>query len=191
MLRCSTTEPPVAFPPRGSANRTLPSVKAPQVGVAFSETPTEAEVFHARVFPEPLVPIATPSVEETRALANAILAYSRTPEREDMSAFVEFLSENPGSSWRASVLANLGSAYRRTGYFTKSLAAALEAWSLAKDIADPHAEAVAGIALGELAELHARLGHRHELADLIAEADKRVLAGPVAAKWREPGKASP
>ena len=88
----------------------------------------------------------------------------------------------PGSSWRASVLANLGSAYRRTGYFTKSLAAALEAWSLAKDIADPHAEAVAGIALGELAELHARLGHRHELADLIAEADKRVLAGPVAAK---------
>ena len=65
---------PAAVPaPAAQANRRVPVVKpVPQTPV-FSTWPTVEELFRARVFEEPLVPVrGTPSPEENRALAQAM-----------------------------------------------------------------------------------------------------------------------
>lgn len=170
------------LPVRGSANRALPVVSPPAVVPAFSGNPTPAEVFRARVFSEPLVPLGSPTPEETRGLSEAISAYVRAGNPEDLSAFSSFLEEHSASAWRPSLLTNLGGSYRRTGYFSRALTAQVEAWQLAKGFEDAAGRAVAGIALGELAELHARLGHLQELEDLLASAQGLPLGGPAAAK---------
>lgn len=165
---------------RGSANRTLPAVRPPALEPSFSDPPSAQEIFRARVFPEPLVPVGgATSGREDAALAAAILAYVRAPSREDFSAFQGFLQSHPGSSWRASVLANLAVAYRQAGYFSRALEAAQEAWDLARDSREPYGRSTAEIALGQLTALRARLGHMDELEKLLESVGDRPLTGAV------------
>src|SRR5262249_10219613 len=70
--------------------------------------------------------------------------------------------------------------YRRTGYFTRALAAWEDAWSLSKSETDPRSRAVADRALGELAELNARLGRFERLKALFGEIEGRQGIGSAA-----------
>ena len=163
--------------PQVKPNRRPPSVKpVPQTPV-FSTWPTDAEIFRARVFSEPLVPIGATKPEENAALARALTAYQRGGGGEQNEDLVAFLEGHQVSPWRASLQLNLGTVHRRTGYFTRALVAWEEAWGIAKSAATPRGGAVADRAVGELAQLHARLGNQERLEQLFTELEGRDVGG--------------
>ena len=67
--------------------------------------------------------------------------------------------------------------YRRTGYFIRALRAWEEAWVIASSAVDPRGKAVADRAVGELAQLHARLGNRERLEQIFTEIEGRDIGG--------------
>jgi hypothetical protein len=164
---------------RQKVNRTVPKVARPRPLPEFSASPTDAEIFRARVFEEPLVSVGgRGSAEEDRALADAILTYLERGGGEDVSVFEAFLKAHPRSAWRAALLVDLGIVYRRTGYFSKALDAWREAWKLSRDEQELNPRAVADRAAGELAELLALVGRQQELEDLLATLEERPVRGP-------------
>jgi RHS repeat-associated protein len=173
---------PVPTRPKVTVNRTVPVVQPPPQLPVFSSAPTDAEIFRARVFEEPLVPLGTTSPAENAALAQALTAYLKAGRSEDVGPVESFLRSNPRTAWRASVLTDLGVVYRRTGYFTKAHNAWSEAWTLAKDATEPRMRAIADKALGEFAELNARLGRYDVLENLLPEAASRGVRGSATEK---------
>jgi RHS repeat-associated protein len=162
-------------------NRQVPvSKEAFQSGSErFSSPPTVAEIFRARVFDEPFVPAgATPSPGENTALAAAITAQATAPAN-DYSAFTDFISEHPDSSWGASIQLNLGLRYFAAAKFSDALASYDAAWQKAKSVADPKGKLVADRALAELLQLYARLGRRETLETVFAEIGSRTFTGRV------------
>src|SRR5690606_3437608 len=106
------------------ANRRVIRHDPPPLTPRFSESPTEAEIFLSHIFSEPLAPVGGDTTEkENKALAKALLAYQE--RGADDALIVEFLDAFSKSSWRASLLLNLGNGYRQNGFFSK----ALKAWS--------------------------------------------------------------
>ena len=70
---------PVLTPQNVTVNRTAPQVQPPPAQPVFSDPPTDQEIFRARVFAEPMVPMGPSTPEENRALAQALLTFlSRT-----------------------------------------------------------------------------------------------------------------
>lgn len=173
------SRPAPVEPRRSSGNRTLPAVRPPDLEPRFSAPPTDAELFQARVFDGPLVPLEEGDASSNQGVAEAVRAYVRASRRDDFSAFETYLRADLRSRWRASLLANLAVAYRQAGYFSRSLAAAQEAWDLSKGSAEAYGRSTAEIALGQLAALHSRLGHLRELQDLLEEVGERPLTGAV------------
>jgi RHS repeat-associated protein len=169
-----------AGPKKPGPNRTVPKVQPPRLVPVFSAVPTDAEFFKARVFAEPLVPSATTSPEENIALANALARYLAAKDRAELDSIEGFLERHPRSPWRVSLLANLGMAYRRGGYFSRALAASKRAWEEGADAEQPQVRALADRALGEVAALQSRLGHREELRRLLADVQDHPLVGPAA-----------
>ncbi len=140
---------------------------------------TSPEISRVRIFEEPLVPVGgRASAEEDKALSQALADYRQGGAGEDVSAIAGFLERHPRSVWRASLLMNLGLVHRRTGYFSRALADWEEAWQLAKDETDLEARAVADRAVGELADLSARLGLDERLESLLEELNGRAVRGP-------------
>src|SRR5262245_30269164 len=93
-------------------NRTLPKVEPPKETLEFSATPTVQEIFRARLFEEPLVPIGgEPSADENAALAIALLGYAKRNGPDDFSSLTGFLEMHPKSRWRAALLTDLGFEY--------------------------------------------------------------------------------
>jgi RHS repeat-associated protein len=171
--------------PKVKVNRTLPSVTSPPSIARFSEQPTNEEIFRAKVFEEPLVADGTTSGQENQALATAIATYLRGKNPEDVTLFEGFLREHPSSSWRASLLTDLGTVYRRTGYFSRALAAWQEAWNLSRNATEARPRAVADVALSHLATLYARLGRAEDLAPLLEEAKSRNVSGSASERLNE------
>jgi hypothetical protein len=125
----------------------------------FSATPTVQEIFRARVFEEPLVPIGgEPTAAENAALAAALLGYAKRSGPDDFSSLTAFLEKHPQSPWRAALLTDLGLEYYNTAYYSLALDAWEKAWSLAKDATDLKGKALADRAVGELALMYGRLG---------------------------------
>src|SRR5262249_9045075 len=157
---------------------TLPKVTPPATMPVFSARPSDQEIFAARVFEEPLLPMGGATNDsENLALVGAIKAYLAAPDREDASAFEAFLTQHPTSAWRAALLTDLGVVYRRTGYFSKALGAWSEAWRLAQVETEPRAQAIADVALSHLATLNARLGRKDELVALLDQGQQRSVHG--------------
>jgi len=151
-----------------TANRTVPKVKPPRIGLQFSASPTTEELIGARVFEEPLVPIGgEPSVVENAGLAAALLAYANRGGPDDFASLTGFLEAHPDSPWRAALLAGLGFEYYNTAHYSL----ALEAWK--KALAQPtkatnvEGRIVLARAAEELASLYARLGCMSELEALL------------------------
>jgi RHS repeat-associated protein len=164
-------------------NRTVPNVTPPAAKPSFSETPTDNELFQARVFDEPLVPYGTPtSGVENQSLAHSIMIYLDAGGGENVEPFLGFLKDHPQSPWRGSILTNLGIVYRRTGYFSRALDAWGEAWKQTKSATNGNAKATADRALGELAELNARLGRYDTLDKLFVESEGRDVRGSASEK---------
>lgn len=149
-------------------NRTVPKVEPPKTGLAFSTTPTVQEIYRARVFEVPLLPIGgEPSAEENAALAVALLGYAKRSGPDDFASLTGFLETFPRSPWRAALLAGLGFEYYTTAHYSL----ALESWNtalvLSKDNRNTDGSIILARAMEELALLYARLGRMTELDALL------------------------
>ena len=165
------------------ANRTVPPVTPVSAFPVFSGPPTNEEISRARVFEEPLIPMSGEASEAANIhLANAITAYLRSGNSEDLTPIETFLVAHPNSVWRGSLLTNMGIVYRRTGYFSKALATWQRGWEISRDETQPLPRAVADRAVGELAELGARLGRYEMLEPLFSEINDRPVGGSAAEK---------
>lgn len=129
---------------------------------------------------EPLVPTAPTSADEDRALDAAIAAFqtAASPDGFPLAGFARFAESYPRSAWRVAVLTNLGLAYYRAGYFGRALDSWQVAWNEGRNARDARAKALVDRAVGELARMHARLGHVDELERLFRDVGSRSLTGP-------------
>jgi RHS repeat-associated protein len=164
---------------RAVPNHTLPTVAPPPQGLAFSASPTVEEIFRARVFEEPLVPIGgEPSAAENADLSAALRGYAQRNGPDDFSTLTRFLDEHPQSPWRAALLTGLGLEYYNTAHYSLCLEAWKEAWMLGKNATDANSKSIGDRAGGELAYLYAKLGRTTELEALLKSVEGRVFSGP-------------
>jgi RHS repeat-associated protein len=162
-------------------NRRLPRVSPVPTEPAFSDWPTTDEIFRARVFDEPLVPVhGEPSREENRALARAVAAYHAAGGGERTESFQALLEAGAIPSWRASLLLNLGLVWKATGRPSRALRCLAESWAIARTATSDRGRAVADRAIAELAQLLARLGHVTQLMKVLAEVEGRPIGGTAA-----------
>ena len=173
---------PVETPREVKVNRTVPEVTPPSGVLEFSESPTEEELYRARVFEEPLVPAGRSTPAENKDLATALLAFAHRGQIDDVSALTGFLETHPETVWRFSLLFNLGVTYRYTGYYSQALTTWEEAWNAGKAITEPRGQVLASLAVGELLELNARLGRFDRLQTLLEEIKDRTISGPATVK---------
>ena len=179
----SHTQASVKANPLGKTNDPAAKVDTPPAVFAFSVYPTPEEIFRARLFEEPLVPIGgKPDATENSALAAALQGYAKRTGPDDFSSLTTFLQGHPTSPWRAALLTNLGLEYYRTGHYSLTLPAWSEAWQLAKDTPDVAGKTIADRAAGELAAMFARLGRMAELEGLLKSVETRVFVGPATEK---------
>ncbi len=163
---------------RVTPNRTLPKVVPPKTRLEFSARPTTQEIFRARIFEEPLVPIGgEPTTDENLALVGALLGYAQRKGPDDFSSLTAFLDQHPKSVWRAALLTCLGLEYYNTAHYSLCLDAWEKAWPLAKEAKDAKGKAIADRAVGELAYMYARLGRMTESEVLLKSVEGRGLIG--------------
>ena len=175
------------------ATRTPARAAPPRAALTFSIFPSDREITAARVFSMPLLKTEGPSgylgplisLVENRALARALLAYTHSSDPEDVSDLTSFLARHPHSRWRAGLLAHLGFIYRHSGRFPHSIEAFEQAWELTKHGRGRNANAIANWAVGELADVHAHMGHREQLQALFGELQGRKLYGPATEQWTD------
>lgn len=159
-------------------NRTVPKVKPVPEYPLFSEHPSEQELFRARVFAEPLVPVGgRPNDDENRALADAVTAYLRSGDNESLKPFESFLGQHPDTPWKASLLTNLATVCRRAGYFSRALDLWRQAWDLSKESSETYGRAVADHAVGELMDTNLMFGRAPELRRISDEVGERDVRG--------------
>ena len=152
---------------------------SPAAELRFSPRPTVSEISNARVFDEPLLCIGgEPSVEENKALADALVDYSYRTNRDDFSSLTGFLARFPESAWTGSLLLHLGTEYYNYGYYSKAMEAWEQAWQQFKNADDPKGKAQADRALGELARMYSKLGRMQDLMELLNSTANRPLSGP-------------
>jgi hypothetical protein len=79
------------------------------VSLSFPSNPNTEDIFRARIFEEPLVPMgAEPTPGENADFAAALTAYAECGVPDDFSALTEFLDAHPHSPWNGALLTNLG-----------------------------------------------------------------------------------
>jgi RHS repeat-associated protein len=167
-----------------SAETTTPTLPAqaalPHSAGSLAIDPTTAELAACRVFAVRLVPIPglPPQPGENAALSTALKQYAKRIEPDDLSSITGFLQQYPSSTWRVSLLTNLGSNYYHTGYFDKAMDAWEAAWNAGKTSTDPALSAVAEWALSQFAKMNARLGRFDRLTALFAEVKGHRIKGP-------------
>ncbi len=146
---------------------------------SFSSEPATEEIAAARIFQEPLIPCdSDPSSADNIAVAAALTAFANRASSDDFSALESYLDNNPESPWYNSVLFNLGWEYYTTGYYSKALAAWEEAWMWLQDESDGAPRRLADRCIGELAEMHARIGDRQRLEEIFGQITNRPVTGP-------------
>jgi RHS repeat-associated protein len=153
------------------------------VALALPASPTAEDIFRARIFEEPLVPMgAEPTAEENADFAAALTGFAACGGADDFSALTAFLDAHPDSPWNGALLTNLGLAYYRRGYYSRALRAWDGACAVAMTVTDPAQKPLADRAVGELAYMLARVGRVSELAALLQSVEDRGFCGPATEK---------
>jgi len=138
----------------------------------------EQRLYNAPAFAEPLVPMGPTTRREDRALLAAVGRYDPDARPMDLSPLTRYLQAHPHSPWRVALLTNLGLADYGHGYFGRAIAAFRRAWRLGRTATGPRQRALVDDAVGQLVEMHARLGHAHALAALLHQVRHRPMDGP-------------
>jgi RHS repeat-associated protein len=128
-------------------------------------------------FEEPLVRTAPTAPAEDEALHRAIRTYQQQASSDDLGVFEQFLVSYPNTGWRVALLTDLGLSYYHYGYFSRAIESWEQAWKAGRSVRDPRAKALVDRAVGELARMHARLGHADRLEALFSEIGDRPITG--------------
>lgn len=91
---------------------------------------------------------------------------------------IAFIEAHPQSQWNAALYLNLGLGYYHAGYYSRVFPMLEKAWSLGRNAQSVPAQRMVDRAVGELAEMHARLGHDMEIEALLADIGNRPIGGP-------------
>lgn len=129
-------------------------------------------------FAEPLIATGSHTGREDKELTKALEAFQNRSREDDFSAISSFLKEHPKSAWRVGLLTNLGLLNYHYGYFSQALSSWAEAWQEGRSYSDPKVHVLVDRAVGELARMHARLGHADELEALFKDLGNRQVTGP-------------
>jgi hypothetical protein len=143
-----------------------------------TRTTTSLAFRTAGTFEEPLVATGQTSGKEDLALSIAIEKFKARVTPDDFTVFHDFLTQFPKSHWRVALLTNLGLGYYHYGYFSKAIECWEEAWAAGHEASAGPAKALVDRAVGELARMHARLGHADQLAALFNDVGNRPISGP-------------
>src|ERR1700687_5979284 len=135
------------------------AIHAADVGYADVKYPIAENLRNPGVFEEPLVATRTTSHDEDLALSRAIAAYKTQTVPDDFTVFDRFVTQYPQSGLRVALLTNLGLAYYHYGYFSKAIDSWEKAWKAGRSSDGQETKALVDRAVGELARMHARLGH--------------------------------
>jgi YD repeat-containing protein len=182
----SPSHPDPVLTPKGVKAIKVPIVKRDKPVIhtpQFSSSPTDAEMFAAQIFEEPLVPTGAKSnlTSENRELTTALLKYFNAPS--DLSPITSFIQSHPDSRWNGALLADLGIVYRKTGRFSKAQDAWQKAWAFLKDEkGTPEIRALAGRVISEIAEFNAWVGRANALELCLKESEQTLLLGKAAEK---------
>jgi RHS repeat-associated protein len=144
--------------------------------------PEPAKLVPVSGFTEPLVATGPTTPEEDTALKEATQAFSdpanATQDFPDAAApLLAFLAKYPNSHWAMALQTNLGTGFYQSGYYSRALEAWQQAWDAGKTSTIPEAARLTDKAVGELAEMHARVGHADELDKLFAGIGPRPISG--------------
>lgn len=149
----------------------------------FSDNVGVKEIFSKRVTPEGVFPLGgEPSDEETKALAGALAVIPNEGQIAGIDALQHFLQEYPDSKWRVTVSANVGLMQRKTGRFSDALETFETVWKEGRNLKSWEGRGIVDVALGQLAELYAKLGRRDALAGLLEETRERTIMGSAKAQ---------
>jgi RHS repeat-associated protein len=129
-------------------------------------------------FEEPLIATASTTPKEDQALLVAIKAYRSQSDPGKFQAFKAYLADYPQSGWRLALLTDMGLSCYRAGYFGEALQDWEDAWQAGKPVTERRGKILADRAVGELIQMHARLGHTDQVAGLLREIEHRPLVGP-------------
>jgi RHS repeat-associated protein len=135
---------------------------------------------------EPLVATGDVTEAESKDLDAALAAFHDAPAKagpgSDYSDYskplTDFIEAHPQSNWNAAIYTNLGFGYYRAGYYSRVFPELEKAWQLGRNADSFQARLMVDRAVGELARMHARLGHGPELEALFKDVGKRPIGGP-------------
>jgi len=160
--------------------------QAPAVPTTESVAPAiTAQPAALRIVPgleEPLVATGPTTAEEEAALTAAITAFQNPPVApndfaDNAKPLLEYIAHYPASGWTMAIQTNLGLGYYHAGYFSRALAAWEQAWQLGRHSTVLEAKRLTDRAVGELARMHARIGHADQLEALFADMGDRPITG--------------
>jgi RHS repeat-associated protein len=177
---------PLASNANVRANRNKPNVIGPADRLVLPNRPSKADIFAARVFSEPLVPVGgEPSDDENGALGRALRTFYARSDRSAPGTLTSFLTSYPTSVWRPSLLANLGTLYRQSGAFSRAMDAFDESWRLTRDSSEPSGQAVADLAISSWLEIAAAFGQPETVQTRLEEVGTRNVRGAAATRLSE------
>jgi hypothetical protein len=142
-----------------------------------------------KIFPglgEPLVATGPVSEQEGIDLDAALKEFHDAPAKvgrdgdfDDYAKPLQaFLAAHPNSNWNAAINLNLGLGYYHAGYYSRVFTYFEKSWQLGRNVTTPQAHLMIDRAVGEIAQMHAKLGHAKELQALFAEMGDRPIGGP-------------
>lgn len=129
-------------------------------------------------FSEPLMAMEPGGLIDERLLERALARYERRAEADDFSALTRYLAHHPHSPWAVALQVNLGLEYKHYGYLSQALEAWERAWREGRAATGQYRKALVDRGVGELVLLHAQLGHRERVKELLAEIGDRPVANP-------------
>ena len=135
---------------------------------------------------EPLVATGPVTDEENKDLDVALKAFHDAPDQskpgDDYDDYAKplraFIAAHPQSNWNAALHTDLGFGYYRAGYYSRVFTELEQAWQLGRDATSIQARLLIDRAVGELAKMHARVGHEKELEALFKDVGNRPIGGP-------------
>jgi RHS repeat-associated protein len=177
---------------------TAVATSSPSINKASSEkpikpkAPTQVEMPAPppiKYFPgleEPLVAVGPVTDAENRDLDIALKAFHEAPAKakpgSDFDDYAKpllaFIDAHPKSNWNAALYTDLGFGYYRSGYYSRVFTYLDKAWQLGRNATSPQAHLMIDRAVGELAKMHARVGHDKELEALLKDIGTRPIGGP-------------
>ena len=133
---------------------------------------------------EPLLATGPVTDEEGKDLDAALKEFHELPPTlgpdSDFTDYakplIAFIEKHPQSNWNSALHLNIGLGYYHAGYYSRAFPEFEKAWQLGRDATHPMTHLMVDRSVGELAKMHARVGHDKELEALFKDIGKRPSA---------------